>query len=444
MLGFAGRDDPSRWSLAQWIAWRDAQINRILSPTFDAGAEKILSRDEVISRSAEAYDVLTPMLRDPAFMQDAGHRKELGNFVRFVTAQQRMAVPQGAAVSPNALDMDITDRQYLGFIAPNVQFPDLLRSQEFLHLMKKPDGYREAVRMIEAQNATLPGEKKWVVQPFRAQFIKSVDKTTYGRMLVLVPNVRSASGKILDRWILFAIATPDMEAPEELSVSMIATVRDPAKPGTHKAYAADFLRIQNPQTERIDILPNYLFNLNPSKNCYDCHKTGVLPIFPKTVYRFGPDGRLVADPAGAKGLTSMSERLVQMYGKTDWVHMDSGDFGPALGDSRDRSDAFVLEATSGLDLPSASIPKIREAMNCVRCHGDLVKIDYPLAVRTDRDIKSFETKKGMVQTYVESGLMPPNNTLSSAERQGLWRCLMKEYFDSSTQAGSFVEWLRGE
>jgi len=427
-LALLGLSRPPEPSLSDWITWRDGQIERILEPTFDDHGEKILAREEVIRRCAETYQVLAPYLQNQQFLKDPAQAKALGNFTRFVATQARMAVPTGSAVSPSSLAMDISDRDYWNYARLYVQFPSLLASQPFLKLLSSPNGYKAAVDMIEVENAKRPPEKRWLVAPLRTQFIKSVDKTTYGRLLVYVPNEADAGGNILDRWFFFAISTPDQEGVEEESVSAIGVVRNPAKPGQNLAYFSDFLRYTNPVSGAIRILPNFLLESNPSKNCYECHKTAVLPIHAKTMYRFDSDGTLVEDPTRVGALADLTDRLIRTYGRTDWGHLDAGDYGPSFGPAIPRTE------------PTA---KVKEAMNCTGCHQDLLKIDYMVAVRSDRDSKSFEGGMNMVQSYIEKGFMPPGNTLSPSERHALWESLEKEYFDPVNRKGLLVDWLKG-
>lgn len=424
LLGFSRPQDPS---LEEWVTWRDAQIERILEPTFDDHGEKVLAREEVIKRCSEAYTVLAPYLQNRQWLADPVQAKALGNFTRFVTAQSRMAVPAGQTVSPSSLAMDISDRDYWKYASPYVQFPSLLASQPFLKLLANPNGYKQAVDLIEEENAKLSPDKRWLAVPLRTQFIKSVDKTTYGRLLVYVPNETGARGNIVDLWFFFAISTPEQQTTEEESVSAIAVVRNPAKPGQNLGYFSDFLRYTNPISGAIRILPNFLLESNPSKNCYECHKTAILPIHAKTTYRFDEDGTMVEDSNGVGALAEMTDRLIRTYGRTDWGHLDAGDYGPSFGPDIWRTDPT----------------KVTEAMNCTSCHQDLLKIDYMLAVRSDRDSKSFEGGVNMVQSYIEKGFMPPGNTLSARERHALWESLEREYFDPTNRKGLLVDWLKG-
>ncbi len=438
LLGFSHRDEPRAWSLPQWIAWRDAEIQRILAPTFEADGKKILSQKEVIARSAEAYAVLEPFLAKPSFLADPSRGAALGNFAKFVGGQRWMGLKDAGGNPSNLLGMDVADMDYWAYVQDYVRFPDLLRSQEFLKLMNRPATYKEAVEMIEDQNEGLPSGKKWIVLPFRAQFILSVDKSTYGRLLVVVPNQDIGDGKVLDRWIMFAISTPDMVGARVRSVSMVSTVRDEGRPGWSKTYMCDFMRGEDP-TGGIAIKPTFLDKNSPSSNCFDCHKSAVLPIHPKAAYGFDKWGKLVEDKRSL--VPSVLNALIPKYGESDFGHLEPEGYGPALGsEGRSYSDTFIASATS---IPKSSFAAIRANMNCESCHRQFATVNYPLALQSDRDVRAFEAKQGLVQTLIEQGVMPPNNSLSPTERHALWQCLMKAYFDPATQEGQFVDWLRG-
>ncbi|RYG25687.1 hypothetical protein EON82_06185 [bacterium] len=442
-------DDPARWTAARWAAWRDEKIDAILTPTFDYGGEKMLSRVDMIAKASAAYNEMRPLLESPAFLADTGRRAEMANFVRFVAAQRRMALTDRLGVATHALGMNISDRDYWAYVRPYVRpyvsFPPLLQSQAFLKAMSRSTNYANALGMIEAQNARLPERRKWIVFPFRAQFIRSVDRTTYGRLLVVVPNEPMSDGKLLDRWVMFAIGTPDMAAATRIkSVSVVATLRDPSQPGSSKAYMADFLRETDGTTGAISVRPNFLLSPNPSKNCYDCHKSAVLPMRPKLAYRFDESGRMVEDASGRTSIQEALDRLIESYGKSDFSHLDGDDYGPSMGASQAfRSDEFIAWATADRPICAASYPRIRANMRCGSCHEESAKLNFLLGMRNDREVASFEAKESMVKTYIEKGYMPPHNTLTPDERTALWKCLSKEYFDQSTRRGRFVDWLRG-
>jgi hypothetical protein len=437
-------DDPLNWPVDRWVAWRDAEIGRILSPDLQFKEEKLLSRQDVIDRSVEPYLVIEHCLRaDPKFFADSKPiGQEMSHFAAFVRAQHWMAQTNGGAFT-NDLGYEITDAQYWSYAKRSVQFPPLLSSQEFLRDLSRPATYKAAVDLIEAANSTLPDDRKWVVLPFLSQFIKSADRSTYGRLLVFVPNEPVTDG-VVDRWIQFAIAVPEGNAaPDIQSVSMVAISRASADSGVSKSYLMDFLRISDSASNSIKIVPTPLFRNNPSNNCYDCHKAAVIPIRPECEYSFDDLGNLVPKMSGVGEIPEMLNHRISGYGPIDLGVQDAGAYGPSLGPAADRSDDSIRKA-SGMDLTAESAAHVRAAMRCASCHDSFAKLNYPLALRTSRDVKGFKSNRGLGQSFVEKGWMPPGNTLTDQERRVLWLALTKEYYDPAQKSGIFIDWLRGQ
>jgi hypothetical protein len=432
--------DPTSWTDDQWRDWRDQQINRIFQSTFDLGNdEKVLSREEVITRAADAFQIVEPVLkRDPNFFsKDPILKKNLTNFVSFIKAQHWMAMPD------HGLGLPIADTDYVSYASNYASFPELLRSQEFLTDMSSPRGYKAAVDLINKNNLGLPQDRQWTVLPFKAQFILSVDKTTYGRMLVLVPNLPADDGGTIDKWILFAIATPDQNPPPDVrSVSIVAVHRKPGVQSQSTTYLLDFMRQKNPATGEIKVVPADLLPSHPSKNCYDCHKAAVLPIRPQLEYEFDATGKLVEKTVGVGQDADQINQLIWSYGLPNFAVQDVAAYGPSLGPVGERSDEFIRNATSDLHLSSQSYARIRVQMNCASCHDTFAPLNYLQAVQSNR-VLTFLGHKGMIQTYIEKGYMPPGADLTDAERTALWRCLTLEYLDLRTRSGLLIQWLKG-
>jgi len=437
-FGSDGSVDPSRWSHAEWIAWRDRQIAYILAPSPRFGPGPIIAREEVSARCAEAFRVMERALRsDPAFWSsDPSRNKELSAFYRFVRAQQWMSLRGANGELSHGLGFEVSDKEHTDLASGAVEFPDLLKSQEFLEKMADPKSYRDAVAMIEAHNESLPSALKWIVLPYAAQFIKSVDRTTYGRLLVLVP------GESIEQWFLFAIATPDLDpVPSVVSVSVVSIVKSTSG-GPARVTLADFVRWKAAMSE-YRLVSTTRLSKNPSKNCYDCHKSAVIPIRPELEYEFDRGGMLVPKEKDVGVIPAQVNARIRAYGKLEFGLQDTGAYGPSIGPpERERSDAFIRE-TAGIELSRNSLQRIQDAMKCGGCHDSFAPINYPEAMRTDRDVKSVKTKLGIAQTFVEKGWMPPGNDLTLEERKALWRCLSREYFDLESGTGTFVEWLKG-
>ncbi len=444
-------DSPLAWPLERWVGWRDEQINHILTSTLaptGSDTRKMLARKEVSRASMHAYTVIQECLKADSsyFSKDAGRARELGNFVRFVKAQQWMVIPPGAAGKvPYGLGLEVPDEQYWNLAKPYLEFPELLKSQRFLTAMASPGTYRQALEMIDSINANLPPERKWISLLFDAQFITTVDDAhTYGRMLVMVPNEPVGNSEVADRWIQFGIADPGTY-PETRSVSMFTVVRNAETPAKTTTYFSDFMRIRDKQTGKFSIRSNFTMLHDPSLNCYNCHKSSVLPIHPAREYVLDSGGKLAENRANAGELPAKLNNLIMGYGPPNYVYQDTFAYGPCLGPTnRYRSDAFLKSATAGLDISPTSYDRIRNAMHCSNCHNNFGVINYPQAVPTDLDLKAFRTHRGMVQTLVEQGTMPPGNTLTARERQALWRCLMSEYLNMDTKQGILADWLRGD
>lgn len=458
--GIAGSEpDPRGWTLRQWTEWRDEKIAWIFEPTLEDKGEKLLSRSEVFRRSAEAYRNVERILKtEPSFFEaDPERKRELSRFARFLKAQHWMALKDGRGRNTHLLGFEIADADYWNFAAPFVQLPELLRSQEFLSLMSRPRGYGDAARMIESQNESLSDDRKWIVLPFLAQFILSVDRTTYGRMLVLVPNEPTPDGGVMDKWVQFAIATPDQKpVPEVMSVSVVAIHRpatspleagaaEQREPGEgSRAHFMDYMRIRDPRKGFISLVPTMQLPEHPSKNCYDCHKAAAVPIHPELEFEFDKEGALVPKKRGGGQIPNLINGRIRGYGRANLGVLDTNAYGPSLAPvGRERTDQFIKDSAKGIVLSDASVGRVRSAMKCAGCHESFAPINYLEAVRSDRDLKGVKTKRGIAQTFVEKGWMPPNNDLTPEERKVLWCSVTREYFDPVTRTGVLIDWLKG-
>jgi hypothetical protein len=450
----AENDDPTKWTIEQWTSWRDQKISEILNPVpDDASGQMVINREKVIDKCGEINQLLSTVLKqDPNyFKKNSDLSRRMSNFIAFVQAQSLM-FPNDT--SNHALGFTITDQEYWDYAKSNLEFPDLLKSQEFLALMTSPATYAQAVAAIENQNSYLPPERKWLVLPFEAQFIKSIRDEghgrTYGRMLVLIPNTPTADGGSMDRWFLFSLATPNQPVAGDIRPVSLITMVNPAPGGgkkSQKVYFMDFIRERDPSTTKINLTPTVLSNGHTSKNCFDCHKSGILPIRPANEFEF--IGGVMKPKTTNDGIISgKANSLIWLYrkryGVPDWGSLDPLAYGPSIGpEGRIRTNEFIMRVNSDLNLPATSVENVKIAMDCASCHKDFAPLNYMQAVQSNRDFSSFRRKEGIIRTYIEEGWMPPGFGLTSLEKKALWRSLMTEYFDMETQTGVLVDWLKG-
>jgi hypothetical protein len=235
-------------------------------------------------------------------------------------------------------------------------------------------------------------------------------------------------------WVTFAIATPGHKGPPPASVSVVTVSKD-----TKEAFFMDYLRHQG--REGIELMPTAVLSGSPSKNCYDCHKSAVVPVKPEAEYGFDDEGRLVEqDPVGHLALNAK----IRGYGALKFPNHDKEAYGPSVGPvSSSRRLNVVREMVKSEGLEEGSVERIAAAMECAKCHDSFAPLNFPEPVRTDREVRSMRRGKGIAQTFVEQGWMPPGNDLTLAERRALWSSLSVEYFDPVTGEGVLTDWLKG-
>ncbi len=441
-LTYTGQsEEPFRWSQAQWISWREKQIRWILTPTFEANGRQLISREEVILRSAVAYQQVRQWMNlAPENPSNTKIRSTMRHFFAFIETQGMMSYFDKNGTYTHALGYPETDKTYWDNSSSFMAFPKMLRGQEFLNNLSSQSSYSKALEQIRDWNSKLPDDQKWIVLAYRSQFLKSADTTTYGRFLVYVPNEPSSDGGSNDRWIQFAAEAPGERTTKEVkSVSMVTIHRDPH--GHQKAFLVDFMR-ERDSSRLWSIRPNMLAAKNPSKNCYDCHKSPVLPLYPKQIIRFDSTDSHV-DAEALAIATKLNERITN-YQSCPIEYLPSDAYGPSIG-SRALTDDDIVRANDGHSISLKSETRIKDASRCDKCHREANSINYPAAIDTNIGFLNFEAKKGFAQTLIDKGLMPPQSSLSIDERRILWRCLSLNYLrqsDLGDPIGQLVDWLK--
>lgn len=423
-------------SLEQWITWRDHQIGDLLTPTLAEEGQQYLEVGEVASKALTIYQAITTCEQQTPhlFKSDSSLGQQLLNLKRFT---------QAASIVTNndhQFGFSITDQAYLDQSRPYIEVPELLRSQEFLQKISDPTRYYQAYQMIEEENKQRPFQEQWVVLPYKSHFLTSPDNTTYGRFFIHIPG-----DPIL--WLQFAIATPDMmpNPPTIHSMSLVAVKPTGQPVNKYQFFWVDYWRIYSDTIQ----LPTRYEAGQGTANCYYCHKTAVIPVYPLEEYTFDQSGTMVVKTEGAGDIPRYLNNLIENYGPpyfADWL--DPAAYGPPLGPfEQERTDAFLEKCTQPWKVSHDSFDDIRASMNCSKCHDStlLGPINYPQAVEIDLDVNVLtETNQSMplAQVYIEQGWMPPDNNLTPPQRQALANCLMTEYYDFDSKTGLLVDWLK--
>jgi mono/diheme cytochrome c family protein len=154
-------------------------------------------------------------------------------------------------------------------------------------------------------------------------------------------------------------------------------------------------------------------------NCAQCHKSGVLPIFP------------VEGSVAREELPAVEEvnRRFRGYGPPRFGgYLDGTKFGPGLGS------ALAPEAGRGARSGEGPHPTNEgRALTCAACH----RPDYLGAL-------NWPMNETLISSYVKGGLMPRGYELRAAERGELYERLIREYFDTDeARPGVLKSWLTG-
>jgi hypothetical protein len=317
-----------------------------------------------------------------------------------------------------------------------LQIPKELTDKKFLALVEdeaETADLEKALAYVEERNAkAIDPNDKWLTFIYRSQHLATPDGTgALGRFFVYIP------GKDFDRFLQFGLrSSPYEDLPNGFSVVSVQK----NDPKTGKPLAApvarlkDFWRIRNGS----QITVSTRFDVKGAlENCYQCHKTALLPITPDPKVfddkRFGKTVKLVNELMG--GYTD-----IKLHG------MEADDAGPGLGpvDYAGRTGAFMASCAQGRVPDAKRLEAIRDAMNCQNCHDGSTRglLNFPSA-----HVLQPHSRKTLVRQYiVDHKKMPPGHSdFTPVERQVLNDCLKEElYGQSEAQPGLLKTWLRND
>jgi len=439
---------------AAWDQWRAAAVQALVQPTIFENNTAAIDWERVIKQSTPYLAAITPCL-NMALPDGTTLEERFHNFRLFVQANAIMNTTDAQGRFTHQFGYKVSDQEYWERNRDKFTFPALLQSQEFLTYLSNPSTYYKAAHMIDTHNQQLPFAQQWTYLPFKGRFISTVDQAaTYGRFLVLAPGQSDGS----DKYVFFGMATLEMiedaqtdpQAKARLdqiqTVSVVAVYPEKAPDSAIKnqTYILDFLRQKQPNGT-FTIVPNIALDNFAStqcpfcSNCSFCHKMATLPFQPAAEYAFNPQtGHMEAKTQGIGDVPRFLNRRLSAYGPPSFQgFLKPQAYGPPLGPVRQRTQTDLEKCRGEIPLADITVPKVLAAMNCSLCHNDtfLGAINYPQAVRSNFNTMAFQTKQGLVETYIAQGWMPPDYTLTPPERTVVTNCLLTEY------EGLLKDWL---
>jgi hypothetical protein len=322
----------------------------------------------------------------------------------------------------NLLALGQQDDHELGFIVPDstyfaetreyVTIPAFLLSQKFLRSVSRFENLSQAKALLREMNAARAPNDQLSFLSYESRHLGTPDNpNSFRRLLIVVPG--NAATHQPEKWVQFGITDPGARVHVR-NVSVVATL--PGANGTTNTYFKDYFRTYHGDGS---ITINGRWELGyGDDNCVQCHKSGVLPIFPVA-------GTVKDDEQ--KTLASVNERFLSYGAPRFDRYLDASKFGPGLG-------SF---SSAPVDSPGHGPFNDRIAASSRKCaschkHDGLGALNWPM-------------DEVLVQSFVKGGLMPLGDTLQNSERAVLYKKLINDYFSiDDAHPGILKSWLLGK
>lgn len=368
-------------------------------------AHRAYENDRAITAYSRVLDGITGTIRRCKLSEDKNFITRYRAFVDYVEALSLDRDPD------HELGFIVSDEQYFKETRQFVQIPEFLLDQTFLRSVSRYETLGRAKAYLRQLNAKRDISDQLIFFSYMSRHLGTPDNDqSYGRLLVVVPG-NAAKGSP-DKWVQFGVPDPGARARVR-NVSVVSAVTGAG--GTFNAYFKDFYRTYG-RDGRIKIDGRWELG-EGDDNCAQCHKSGILPIFPV---------RGTVSPAEQQALLAVNERFLTYGSPRFGNYLDQKRFGPGLSSASldDRKRRFGPRFEGSL---AAS------AMVCSSCHNPerLGSLNWPM-------------DEVLISSYVNGGQMPIGHQLKAADRRDVYTKLIREYFAiDKANPGILKSWLLG-
>jgi len=378
--------------------WVTANIDALVR-----SARAAYEKDEALPAYERVLDGIANTLRRCKLSEDQGFISRYRVFIEYIEAASLYRQPD------HELGFIVTDKQYFAETRQYVQIPEFLMDQGFLRSVSRFETLERAKSFLRRLNSNREPSEQLIFFSYRSRHLGTPDsKDSYGRLLIVVPG--NAEKGVPEKWVQFGV--PDSGARARVrNVSVVSAIL--GSDGTFNAYFKDFYRTYR-RDRSISIDGRWELGYGDDK-CVQCHKSGVLPIYPAPGSVNASEQQAVME-VNQRFLTYGSPR----FGK----YVDETKFGPGLSsaswDDRKRRFGVAFEGT-----------EVAKAMTCAACHQEerLGALNWPM----DRIV---------ISSYIRGGQMPLGYELRSSDRAKLHEKLIQEYFATDkANPGILKSWL---
>src|SRR3989475_7558663 len=252
---------------------------------------------------------ITDTLRRCKLSDDQGFVSRYREFVEFIEATFIAQQPD------HELGFIVPDQQYFEETRQYVQIPEFLLTQSFLRSVSRDETLPRAKSFLRGLNLQRAPADQLIFFSYRSRHLGTPDNDdSYERLLIVVPG--NAKKGVPEKWVQFGIT--DRGARVHIrNLSVVSAM--PGPEGTSNVYFKDYFR-----TYRRDgsISVNGRWELgHGDDNCVQCHKSGILPIFPE---------KGSVTPNEQQVVLTVNQRFLT-YGSPNFAkYMDPARFGPGL------------------------------------------------------------------------------------------------------------------
>jgi hypothetical protein len=381
-------------------AWVAARVDALV-----LAARRAYESDRAIPAYERVLDGIAGTIRQCRLADDNNFISRYRVFVEYVEAASldRQA--------DHELGFVVPDKQYFAETRQYVQIPEFLLNQTFLRSVSRYETLERAKSFLRQLNSTRDPYEQLIYFSYKSRHLGTPDnRSSYRRLLIVVPG--NAAKGVPDKWVQFGVPDPGTRKRVR-NVSIVSALAGSG--GTFDAYFKDFYRTYG-RDGSISIQGRWDLG-EGDDNCAQCHKSGILPIFP---------ARGSVNEAEQQALLAVNERFLTYGSPRFGNYLDGRKLGPGLSSagSDDRRQRFGARFTK---------TPVANAMVCSSCHNSerLGALNWPM-------------DKILISSYVNGGQMPMGHQLKISDRRELYAKLIQEYFATEeANPGILKSWLLG-
>ena len=401
LLAHAAQAAPCPQVKARPDAWVAAKVDALV-----LAARRAYESDNALPAYERVLDGITSTIRQCKLAENKDFIGRYRAFVEYVDTAALDRRPD------HELGFLVTDEQYFAGTRQFVEIPDFLLDQTFLRSVSRFETLARAKSFLRQLNSKRDPAEQLIFFSYTSRHLGTPDNdNSYGRLLIVVPG--NAEKGVPDKWVQFGVPDPGARARVR-NVSVVSAVAGPG--GTYSPYFKDFYRTYR-RDGSITVTGRWELG-EGDDNCAQCHKSGILPIFPV---------RGSVNASEQPAVLVVNERF-RTYGSPRFgSYLDPTKLGPGLSAAslEDREQRF------GARFGETQAAK---AMVCSSCHNPerLGSFNWPM-------------DKIIISSFVKGGQMPFGHELKVTDRRELYAKLVQEYFATDKDnPGILKSWLLGE